>query len=120
MSALVLLFVCLVLGMLVARFARPPSGMVHGLNWWVINIALPALVLELIPKVKPDPQLWFLVVAMWLVFAGGWLVFALVGRWRGWSRLRIGALVLVCGLGNTSFMGYPMAQALHGKAGLSL
>jgi hypothetical protein len=120
MSALVLLFVCLVLGMLVARFARPPSGMVHGLNWWVINIALPALVLELIPKVKPDPQLWFLVVAMWLVFTGGWLVFALIGRWRGWSRQRIGALVLVCGLGNTSFMGYPMAQALHGKAGLSL
>lgn len=120
MTALLLLFVCLVLGMLVARFARPPAGMVHGLNWWVINVALPALVLELIPKVKPDAQLWFPVVAMWLVFAGAWLLFALVGRWRGWSRQRIGALVLVCGLGNTSFMGYPMMQALHGQAGLSL
>lgn len=120
MTALLLLFVCLALGMLVARFARPPAGMVHGLNWWVINVALPALVLELIPKVKPDAQLWFPVAAMWLVFAGAWLLFALVGRWRGWSRQRIGALVLVCGLGNTSFMGYPMMQALHGQAGLSL
>lgn len=120
MSAMLLLFVCLALGVMVARFARPPSGMVHGLNWWVINIALPALVLELIPKVKPDPQLWFPVATMWVVFVGGWLLFALLGRWRGWSRRRIGALVLVCGLGNTSFMGYPMVQALHGQEGLSL
>ncbi|WP_329740767.1 AEC family transporter [Dyella sp. A6] len=120
MSALLLLFVCLVLGMLVARFARPPSGMVHGINWWVINIALPALVLELVPKLKPNPELWFPVAAMWVVFLGAWLLFALLGRWRGWSRQRIGALVLVCGLGNTSFMGYPMLQALHGQAGLSL
>ena len=82
MTALLLLFACLVLGMLVARFARPLAGMVHGLNWWVINIALPALVLELIPKVKPDLQLWFPVAAMWLVFAGAWLLFVLVGRWR--------------------------------------
>ena len=47
MSALLLLFTCLVLGVLVARFAKPPAGTVHGINWWVINIALPALVLAL-------------------------------------------------------------------------
>ena len=49
MGALLLLFTCLVLGALVARLARPPAGMAAGLNWWVINVALPALVLELIP-----------------------------------------------------------------------
>ncbi|MDE3210550.1 MAG: AEC family transporter [Pseudomonadota bacterium] len=120
MSALLLLFVCLVLGVLVARFGRPPSGMVHGINWWVLNIALSALVLELIPRVKFDPQLWFPIVAMWLTFGGAWLLFGLLGPRLGWSRQRIGALVLVCGLGNTSFMGYPLIQALHGKAGLAL
>ncbi|MDO1530301.1 AEC family transporter [Fulvimonas sp. R45] len=120
MSALLLLFACLVLGALVARFARPPAGLAHGLNWWVINVALPALVLQLIPQVKPDPALWFPVAAMWLVFFGAWLLFGLLGPRLGWSRRRIGALVLVCGLGNTSFMGYPMMQALHGQAGLSL
>ncbi|HET7662788.1 MAG TPA: AEC family transporter, partial [Rhodanobacteraceae bacterium] len=46
MSALLMLFACLVLGVLVARFARPPENMVQGLNWWVLRIALPALVLE--------------------------------------------------------------------------
>ncbi|MBD8899914.1 AEC family transporter [Rhodanobacter sp. DHG33] len=120
MSALLLLFVCLALGAAVRRFAQPPAGIVHGLNWWVLNIALPALVLELIPEVKPDPRLWFPVAAIWLTFFGAWLLFAWLGRRLGWSRGRIGALVLVCGFANTSFMGYPMLQALHGQAGLAL
>lgn len=120
MSALLLLFVCLVLGVLVIRFAKPPAGMVHGINWWVLNIALSALVLELIPRVKFDPQLWFPIAAMWLTFGGAWVLFGLLGPRLGWSRQRIGALILVCGLGNTSFMGYPLIQALHGKAGLAL
>ncbi|MEW9573186.1 AEC family transporter [Rhodanobacter sp. Si-c] len=120
MSALLLLFVCLVLGVLVRRYAQPPAGIVHGLNWWVLNIALPALVLELIPRLTFDTGLWFPVAAMWLVFFGAWLLFAWLGPRLGWSRGRIGALILVCGLGNTSFMGYPMLQALHGQAGLAL
>ena len=120
MSALLLLFVCLILGVLVARFARPPAGIVPGLNWWVLNVALAALVLELIPKLKFDAQLWFPIAAMWLTFGGAWLLFGLLGPRLGWSRQRTGALILVCGLGNTAYMGYPLIQALHGKAGLAV
>ncbi|OOG66001.1 transporter [Rhodanobacter sp. B04] len=117
---MLLLFVCLFLGVLVARFAKPPVGIVAGINWWVINVALPALVLDLIPGVKFDPQLWFPVAAMVLTFGGAWLLFGLLGPRLGWSRQRTGALILVCGLGNTSFMGYPLMQALHGQPGLTL
>jgi len=120
MSALLLLFACLVLGALVARYATLPAGIVPGINWWVINVALPALVLDLIPRVTFDPQLWFPVATMWLTFGGAWLLFGLLGPRLGWSRQRTGALILVCGLGNTSFMGYPMMQALHGQPGLAL
>jgi len=120
MSAMLLLFVCLILGLVVARLAKPPAGIVQGINWWVLNVALPALVLELIPKVKFDPQLWFPVAAMWLTFGGAWLLFGLLGPRLRWSRQRIGALILVCGLGNTAYMGYPLIEALHGKPGLAL
>ena len=120
MSALLLLFVCLALGVVVKRYAGPPAGLAQNLNWWVLNIALPALVLDLMPRIHLDPHLWFPVASMWLVFLGAWLLFALIGHYRGWSRGRIGALVLVSGLGNTSFMGYPMIEALRGKEGLSL
>ncbi|KGI78397.1 transporter [Oleiagrimonas soli] len=117
---MLLLFICLLLGALVARLARPPEGMARALNWWVLYVALPAIVLELIPKLRFQAALWFPIAASWLVFFGAWLLFALVGRWRGWSRARTGTLVLVCGLGNTSFMGYPLVHALHGEEGLKL
>jgi len=120
MSALLLVFVCLLLGVLVARFAKPPSGLAHSINWWVIHIALPALALELVPRLEVNAQLWFPVAAMSITFFGAWLLFALLGRWLNWPRGRIGALTLVCGLGNTSFIGYPMMHALHGDAGLAV
>jgi predicted permease len=120
MSALLLLVACLVLGVLVARFAQPPATLSQGLNWWVINVALSALVLHLIPTLSFDWQFWFLSVSQWVVFLGAWAVFATLGRTLHWSRARIGALTLVCGLGNTAFIGFPMIEALHGREGVKL
>lgn len=120
MDSLLLIPVCLFLGFFIARFASPPKDMVPALNWWVIQIALPALVLELIPRLSFSLDLWYLAVSQWLVFIGAAIVFQLIGRGLGWSRARIGALILVCGLGNTSFIGYPMLEALRGREGLAL
>jgi predicted permease len=120
LESLVLLLGCLALGWLVARFAKPPPDLAPRLNWWVINIALPALVLDLIPAVKMDPLLWFMPVAMWLVFLGGWGLMAIVGGQLGWSRPRIGAAALSAGLGNTALVGFPLIEMLRQKEGLAL
>jgi Predicted permeases len=120
MSALLLLVVCLVLGVLVARLVRPPATLPQGLNWWVINVALSALVLHLIPTLRFDWQFWFLGISQWFVFLGAWAVFSMLGRALNWSRARIGALTLVSGLGNTAFIGFPMIEALRGREGVKL
>lgn len=120
MPALVLLFGSLALGVLVARAGRAPAGLAQSLNWWVLNIALPAMVLDLVPRVHFQAQFWFLAAANWLVFAGSWLLFATIGLLLGWTRARIGALTLLGGLGNTAFMGYPIIEMLRGSEGLSL
>ena len=91
MSALLLLVACLVLGVLVARFAHPPATLSQGLNWWVINVALSALVLHLIPTLRFDWQFWFLSVSQWVVFLGAWAVFATLGRAHCTGRLRASA-----------------------------
>jgi predicted permease len=119
-ESLVLLLGCLALGWLIARFAKPPPDLAPRLNWWVINIALPALVLDLIPAVKMDSQLWFMPVAMYIVFLGGWGVMAFIGARLGWSRARIGAAVLSAGLGNTALVGFPLIEMLRQKEGLAL
>jgi predicted permease len=115
-----LIFVCLALGILVRRWGNPPPGLTQGLNWWVLNVALPALVLQLIPRLHLDLQLWFLPAAMWFAFAGAWVLCALAGKALGWPRERIGAVVLVAGLSNSAFTGYPLIEALRGKEALGL
>jgi len=120
MSALLILFLCLALGILCRRYASLPEGIVPAINWWVLNIALPALVLALVPHVTIDTRLWFPVAGMYVTFFGAWALFALLGKILAWSPRRVGCLALVCGLGNTSFMGYPLVEALHGKEGLSI
>jgi predicted permease len=118
LDSLVLLLGCLVLGWLVRQFGKPPSDLAPRLNWWVLNIALPALVLSLIPSVKMDSHLWFMPVAMWLVFLGGWAFAALIGRALGWSNARIGAAALAAGLGNTALVGLPLIEMLRHKEAL--
>jgi malate permease and related proteins len=120
MTAFPLLIACLLLGVVVARVAKTPPTLAAGLNWWVINIALPALVLHLIPQLHFTSDMWLLVVSQWLVFAVAWILFAVLGKALHWSSERIGALTLVCGLGNTAFIGYPMIEALRGQQGLVL
>ncbi|MBY8965691.1 AEC family transporter [Algiphilus sp.] len=119
MSALLLVVVCLMAGVLVARIPHP-AGLVAALNWWVLNIALPALVLVQITQLQWSASLLWPAAAMWLVFLGAWLYVATLGRLAGWQRGEIGALVLTCGLGNTSFIGYPLIEALRGETGLGI
>ncbi len=97
LSAFVLLLACLGLGVGVARYARPPIGLAQALNWWVIQIALPALVLGIVPSLHFDTALWFLVVTQWGVFFGAWALIAWVGARAHWSRGTIGGLILVTG-----------------------
>ena len=120
MAALLLLAVCLILGWLVGRFGKPPAALAQSLNWYVINVAFCGLVLHLIPQIHLDGHLWFLPASMWFVTLGAWAFFAIVGRALHWSRARIGALTMVCGFGNTSFIGFPLVEALRGFDALKL
>jgi predicted permease len=55
----------------------------------------------------------------WILFGFSALFFGLLGKYRHWSRSTTGALILVGGLGNTSFFGLPMIEAFYGKAGMT-
>lgn len=120
MASFFLLMICLALGVLFARWDRLPQQSPAALNAWIINVALPALVMELVPQLDFNVEIWFLIVSSWIVFFGAWALFAWLGRLCAWSRARVGALVLTAGLGNTSFMGYPMIEAMRGQPGLAL
>lgn len=56
----------------------------------------------------------------WLLFAIGALLFWFVGRAMRLARPTVGALTLVGGFGNTSFVGLPMIESLYGASGMPL
>lgn len=119
MIAFVLLLFCMVLGLVAAHWGRPPEGLSKSLNWWVLNIATPATVLEIVPHLQFNSSLWFLAVSMWLIFAVTWTCFHVLAKFFQWSRNTLGAMILLAGLGNTSFVGFPLIEALRGKEALA-
>lgn len=114
MTSLLLLIVCLTSGFLIGRYGRPPAGLAQGVGWFAMNIALPAFTLHLVSKLHVDLRMWILVASQWMVFVGAWVLFDVLGRRLGWTRSRIGCVVVLAGLGNTAFMGYPLIEVLRG------
>ncbi len=116
----VLLILCLLMGIFVRRFISFPEQLVPSINWWLITIALPCVILTLIPHTQFDRSSLFPVLSMWLVFLGALLLVLLARTFTGWSREVCGVLILVAGIGNTSFMGYPIISGYYGADGLKI
>ena len=118
MSAFLLLLVCPLLGAVFSHMRWMPEQAHQGINAWVLRVAFPALLLERIPTLAWNSQLVFTAATPWLVLLGAVVLFPLLGRWVGWQRRSVGALVMCCGFGNTAFVGIPMILALAGQDAL--
>lgn len=120
MSNFLLLVICLLAGVLLRRAGRVGEHAHPALNAVIVHLALPAVTLRTLHTFEFDQDHLMPVLMPWLLFAVGALLFWALGRLMGLSRGQVGALTLVGGLGNTSFVGLPMIEALHGRDGLGL
>jgi len=119
LNNLVLLILCFIAGMLLRRFKRMPDNAPATLNSFIIHVSLPALTLLYIHELKFSGDVLLVAAMAWLVFGLSAGFFWFVGRWLQLPRATTGALILVGGLGNTSFFGLPMVEAFYGKEGLT-
>jgi malate permease and related proteins len=120
MSNFVMLIACLAAGLLLRRSGRLPDN-AHGvINTIILHVSLPAVTLRYLHGFAFDASQWLPVLMPWLLFLFGAALFWLAGRALKLSAASIGALTLVGGFGNTSFVGLPMIEALHGRDGLGL
>jgi predicted permease len=118
MNNFILIFICLFLGLILQNIKQIPQNTHKFLNWIVIYICLPALALYHIPKIKWDNQLLFPIGVAWIGFVVSYLFFSFLGKRLGWSRKLTGCLIICAGLSNTSFLGFPIIEALYGEEGL--
>jgi predicted permease len=120
MYNIILIFVCLLIGLLLQRVKRLPSNIHKRLNHVVIYFCLPSLALFYIPKIELDTKLLYPIAVTWISFTVSWLFFSLLANKYGWSRKLTGCLIMTAGFSNTSFLGFPIIQALYGEEGLKM
>lgn len=119
MSNLILLVSCFIAGIILRRLRRMPEHAPATLNSFIIHVSLPALTLLYIHDLRFSGDVLLVALMAWLVFGLSAGFFWLAGRWLDLPRATVGALVLVGGLGNTSFFGLPMVEAYYGSSALS-
>lgn len=119
MTNIIMLFVCLVAGLLLARSRRLPDNAHTTISGFIVHIALPALILSQIHGLHLSSDMLWPILMPWMLFAMSSAIFVFIARvWR-FSPLTTGALIITAGLGNTSFVGLPMIETFYGVKQLS-
>jgi predicted permease len=119
LDALAFVLLLLALGYGCARLRLLPDHAAEVLNQFALYLCLPAAVLRFVPKLQLASDLALVALVPWLMLALGIaliLPLARVLRLRDDER----AVLLLCvPLGNTSFLGYPLTEALLGPEALA-
>ncbi len=104
----------LALGVVLGRSGVLPEGAGRVLDTFVVSVALPGLVLALVPQLEVSRQTAIPVIVAWagLALAAGAVLLA--SRIAGWDRRTTGTLLVVVPLANTSFLGLPAVEAILG------
>lgn len=118
MDSIILILVCMLAGIFLRRQNFMPSNAHVALNQFVIYLLIPALSLYYIPKIEISQKLLYPVGVGWFSVLFSWAFFAVLGKIFGWSKKLQGALILTGGFLNSSFIGFPVIEALYGKKGL--
>jgi predicted permease len=87
-------------------------------NKWIIWIPLPAIMLEKISRIEFNSSHVAPILSAWGLFLFGLVFFGILSKIFKWNLKTWAAMSLVCGLGNTSFIGYPVTRMLFGEAGM--
>ncbi|SIO07209.1 AEC family transporter [Algoriphagus halophilus] len=114
-----------VLGLFLGLFLQnrdgfPTEKATKWTNFYLLNIVLPALALLYIPQIKAEWSLLIPISAAWFTFITSWIIFGILGKLLHWDRGLTGCLIIVAGLANTSFLGFPIVEGLYGKEGMPI
>jgi len=114
MAAYGTILLLIALGRLFAAGRVLPDNAADTLNRVVIVLCLPALIFIHVPTLEPSIDLLPLVIIPWLLLALTIGMVLLCSRAFGFSRPVTAVLLVLIPLGNTSFLGFPLIEALLG------
>lgn len=118
MSQFYLIGICFFIGFGARYYKLFPENTAQVLNKFVIYISLPALTLKLLTQVEIHSAQIPAVMMAWILFVFGIIFFKLAAFILPMSAKTQGTLILTGSLGNTSFVGFPLLEALIGTSAL--
>jgi predicted permease len=120
MISFILIAVCILAGFVLKKLRLLPPDAHRGINVWIIYLAVPAVSLKYIPTITWSSTLLLPALMPVIVWFGSWLTFKLYSlRWHLDPATRT-ALTLTAGLGNTSFLGFPLIIGYYGEHALPI
>ena len=114
MDNIAMLCICFLIGIALRWLHLVPEGTHAGINAFIINVSLPAVILAQIHTVSYRPSMAVAAIMPWVLFTVGALIFGLLGWMLRLPKRTTGALIVMGGLGNTSFIGLPMIKSFYG------
>ncbi|MEW5797577.1 MAG: AEC family transporter [Bacteroidota bacterium] len=115
-----LIFLCLAAGFFLRRSNIIPAETHTSVNAWILYVALPSVALHYIPSINWSSEVILPFIMPLIVWCGAWGAVTLASRFVHMSSHTRAALILTAGLGNTSFIGFPLTQAYFGDNGLRI
>jgi malate permease and related proteins len=115
-----LIAICLISGLVLRSSGILPENSHRGINAWILYIALPAVTLLYVPALTWSSALILPLTMPFLVWSGAWITLKLFARHFALDKGTQAVLLLTAGLGNTSFVGFPLTQAYFGDEGLRI
>lgn len=117
---LIILTICFGVGFLSSKTKILPSNSFKPINFFVLYLALPAISLKYVPNIKWENSLAFPLMMPIFVWFAGYLFLKILSFYVKISKPTFGALWLLIGLCNTSFMGFPLTTTYFGAKGLEI
>lgn len=102
----------LVCGLLARQWRLTPAGTPDLINAYIINIALPAMILQRVSALELNTTALVPVAFAWLIVIASAGAVLLAARRYDWSASITGALLLTVPLSNSAYLGLPLIGAL--------
>jgi predicted permease len=120
MTNFLIILVALAGGYILRKTGKVQASSAAGINAWLINIAMPAVIFKYVPHIAWTPEVIFPFTAPALVLAGAGLFTFIAAKLMRWDHGRTAAVFLGTGWANTSFVGFPLLLAYYGPASLAI
>lgn len=118
MQNFIVIAVFLSVGAICKRLFTLPEKAPIYINQFIINVALPAVILLKLPQLPLNKTVLLPMLVPWLSAIPLAAIAYFFARRFDWPRDVTGALLLLVLYGNSSYFGFPMVRAFFGDAGM--